>query len=350
MNNNLKKILTIIFIIIFIFLFSLFFWQDYKNHYEKIKIAQTSKQEVLIQAQNFNLEKVKELQNLELYYTPYKDLLNKLVWKIENAKKLVYLEVYILTEKRIQSALIKAKNAWIDVKVILEKNPYKAPNLNKKAYEFLKSKWVDVVYSNTNHFSLNHSKMILIDNEIFLSTGNFTYGSFAYNREFMLFLNQRELYEKLKKVFLWDYKWDFIYVYDNSLILSPEYSRIIFEKIFFQTQSDLKMYFPYLSADKLLNLLVEKANSWVKISIILWQDSSDDIEDIKKLKDAWIQVKVLKKPKIHAKAILIDNRYLYIGSINFSKYSLDVNREIGVIFKNEKVIEKFLKIFNKDFY
>jgi phosphatidylserine/phosphatidylglycerophosphate/cardiolipin synthase-like enzyme len=59
-----------------------------------------------------------------------------------------------------------------------------------------------VVYSNAKNFSLNHSKMILIDDEIFLSTGNFTYSSFAHNREFMFFIKDKILYEKLNNLFL----------------------------------------------------------------------------------------------------------------------------------------------------
>ena len=350
MLKNFKKILTIIFIIIFIFWFSYFFWNDYKSHYEEIKKQQISKNLVLEKANNFTLKNVKDIENLNLYYTPYKNLLNKLVEKIEKAKKNVYLEVYILTEKRLQNALIKAKNSWIDVKVILEKNPYRSPNLNKKAYDFLKSKWVNVVYSNTNNFSLNHSKMILIDDEIFLSTGNFTYWSFVYNREFMLFLKNKDLYDKLKKIFLWDYNWKLVYVYDDNLILSPEYSRIIFEKIFSQSKKELKMYFPYLNDEELLNLLIEKKNLGIDISMILWPDSSGDELEIERLQKAWIKVKILKKPKVHAKAILVDNEVLYIWSINFSKYSLDFNREIGIIFRNKEVIGKFLKVFYNDFY
>jgi phosphatidylserine/phosphatidylglycerophosphate/cardiolipin synthase-like enzyme len=44
--------------------------------------------------------------------------------------------------------------------------------------------------------------MILIDDEIFLSTGNFTYSSFAHNREFMFFIKDKILYEKLNNLFL----------------------------------------------------------------------------------------------------------------------------------------------------
>jgi phosphatidylserine/phosphatidylglycerophosphate/cardiolipin synthase-like enzyme len=53
---------------------------------------------------------------------------------------------------------------------------------------------------------------------------------------------------------------------------------------------------------------------------------------------------------MHSKAILIDKKYLFLGSINFSNYSLDSNREVGILLINKKNIEKFLEIFNKDFY
>ncbi|MDF1682884.1 MAG: phospholipase D-like domain-containing protein [Patescibacteria group bacterium] len=36
----------------------------------------------------------------------------------------------------------------------------------------------------------------------------------------------------------------------------------------------------------------------------------------------------MKNPKMHSKAILIDNKYLFLGSVNFSSYSLDRNREV----------------------
>jgi phosphatidylserine/phosphatidylglycerophosphate/cardiolipin synthase-like enzyme len=36
------------------------------------------------------------------------------------------------------------------------------------------------------------------------------------------------------------------------------------------------------------------------------------LEDINKLKENNIKIKIIQKPKIHAKAILIDNKYLYL--------------------------------------
>ena len=349
MKKNYSKIISYLFVVVFVLLFSYFNWEDYKKHYEIVKKQQLTKIEVLTKVESFSLAKVRNLDKIDLYYTPYKDLINKLTYKIENAKYHVYLEVYMLTETRIQNALLRAKQKWIDVKVVLEKNPYMSPWLNKKAFEFLKNRWIDVVYSNSKNFSLNHSKMILIDNEIFLSTGNFTYSSFAHNREFMFFINDIKLYSRLEELFLWDYSWILTYVYDDDLVISPSYSRIKIEKILNESKESIKMYFPYLSDEKLLKILINKAKTWVKIELILWQDSKDDWEDINRLKENNIKIKVIKSPKIHSKSILIDDKYLYLGSINFSKYSLDVNREIWVIFSNIEAIEKFKKVFKKDF-
>jgi phosphatidylserine/phosphatidylglycerophosphate/cardiolipin synthase-like enzyme len=52
---------------------------------------------------------------------------------------------------------------------------------------------------------------------------------------------------------------------------------------------------------------------------------------------------------MHSKAILIDNKYLFIWSINFSKYSLDKNREIWILLKNWDIISKFKSLFAIDF-
>jgi phosphatidylserine/phosphatidylglycerophosphate/cardiolipin synthase-like enzyme len=56
----------------------------------------------------------------------------------------------------------------------------------------------------------------------------------------------------------------------------------------------------------------------------------------------------LPKYKMHAKAILVDEKYLFIWSINFSTYSIDRNREIWILIKNKNIIDEFLAIFSQD--
>jgi phosphatidylserine/phosphatidylglycerophosphate/cardiolipin synthase-like enzyme len=60
--------------------------------------------------ENFSLDDIQYIDDITLYRNPDINLLNKIVSQINNAKTRIYLETYILTEKRIQKALKKAKN------------------------------------------------------------------------------------------------------------------------------------------------------------------------------------------------------------------------------------------------
>jgi phosphatidylserine/phosphatidylglycerophosphate/cardiolipin synthase-like enzyme len=56
----------------------------------------------------------------------------------------------------------------------------------------------------------------------------------------------------------------------------------------------------------------------------------------------------MKKPYIHSKAFLVDERWLLIGSMNMSTNSLDKNREVGIILIDQSQISSFLQQFNTD--
>jgi phosphatidylserine/phosphatidylglycerophosphate/cardiolipin synthase-like enzyme len=51
---------------------------------------------------------------------------------------------------------------------------------------------------------------------------------------------------------------------------------------------------------------------------------------------------------MHSKAILVDNKFLFIWSENFSAPSLDKNREMWILFLNKKIINKFKILFKSD--
>jgi hypothetical protein len=108
MKNNTNKILTILFSVIFITVFSYYNYPEYKKfHQDKIELVK-KQLELKTKLENFKLEDIKKLNDIEFYYTPNKDLLIEITNKIENAEKEIFLETYMLTETRVQEALIKA--------------------------------------------------------------------------------------------------------------------------------------------------------------------------------------------------------------------------------------------------
>ena len=121
-----------IFIIIFTILFSYIFGWEYVNYYKENKNLEESKLLLANELKKFSIENIKKLDNTEIFHTPDENVLEKIINKINKAKEYIYIEVYMLTEKRIIESLKKAKEKWLKIKIILEKNPYMAFNINNK--------------------------------------------------------------------------------------------------------------------------------------------------------------------------------------------------------------------------
>ena len=107
-----------------------------------------------------------------------------------------------------------------------------AYNINNKAFTKLQNIGINIIWSNKQNYSFNHSKVLLLDNLSIISTGNYSYSTFTQNRDFFIFTTNQNINDKLKENFINDYNYQKINIYDNNLIFSPNSSRIKFEKLF----------------------------------------------------------------------------------------------------------------------
>ncbi len=64
------------------------------------------------------------------------------------------------------------------------------------------------------------------------------------------------------------------------------------------------------------------------------------------LANAGVKVGILKDPYVHAKMIISDDNYLFIGSENVSYTSMMQNREVGIILSNKSLISQAISQFN----
>jgi phosphatidylserine/phosphatidylglycerophosphate/cardiolipin synthase-like enzyme len=58
-------------------------------------------------------------------------------------------------------------------------------------------------------------------------------------------------------------------------------------------------------------------------------------------------IRIMKNPTLHAKIILVDKTQWFVGSFNFTKNSLENNRELG-IFVYWKSVEYIVNKFQSD--
>uniref|UniRef100_A0A7V3KMA7 phospholipase D n=1 Tax=candidate division WOR-3 bacterium TaxID=2052148 RepID=A0A7V3KMA7_UNCW3 len=113
---------------------------------------------------------------------------------------------------------------------------------------------------------------------------------------------------------------------------------------------------PESFSNKLLSKLIEKSKKGVKIKIILeggepflgkgFYESVNEI--IRLLKQANIEVKTDKRNKTtHAKFIVVDSRYILLGSTNWTYFGLQANNESNVLIESEALAKEFKKYFEK---
>lgn len=340
-----QKVIYIIIFLIFISISSFFYSWDYISFLKSKDISSLDSNTFIQEKNSFSLDSIETINDISFHSTPDLKFLDLLVDKINKSTNKVYVNVYIFTEKRLREALIKAKNRWVDVKVVLEKNVYNAPYLNQTTYKEFEKNNIDVKWSFSNNYVFNHGKFWIIDDEFFIGTWNFSYTTFKSNKDFFVITSDKDYKKVVEELFMNNFSGDKEFIPKNNIIQSPFSSRYKIEYLIKNAQKSLHLYMPYLYDENIFSLLSQKSEN-VYIEIITNTEKSDSFTILEK---KWVKIKYSKK-KIHAKTILVDDKYLVLSSVNFSENSIDNNMELWVIVRNNEIIKKYKDSFVNDFY
>jgi phosphatidylserine/phosphatidylglycerophosphate/cardiolipin synthase-like enzyme len=129
----------------------------------------------------------------------------------------------------------------------------------------------------------------------------------------------------------------------GALIVSPVNSRASLLAFIAGATTSIAVEVEELSDPQVTNALCAAAARGVKTSVIIASESSGlsaaQQEAAGALDDCAVPVVTLVTPYIHAKAIVVDESRIYVGSINLSQVSLDQNRELGLFTANAAALE-----------
>ncbi len=122
-----------------------------------------------------------------------------------SAKKSLWVEVYILTNDEIISIFESLAMKGVDVRVILERSPYGAPDINVEAYYRLTASGVNVKWGSSRYPNF-HAKFAIIDGEtLMVGTANYAYSSLHHNREYVAIVRGAPVQDAVK-VFIADWE------------------------------------------------------------------------------------------------------------------------------------------------
>lgn len=341
MKKSSKKIAICILLLILLwlvwyFLLDVEFWPWYEN--------QSSEKQ--FNSEDF-LENLKVIPWTILQW-PSNDLYSRYWEFLKNTDKYLKLETYDFTNKFFKTRFQNLSNRWIPVQIILENNKYQEyGNTFRELQEYFTWNENIELRSDEQMWTMYvHAKVTLNEDAFWVQTANLTKSSFESNREHFFYSNDSDFHDSLEKLVDADRVWDELETLNlhPNLVVCPFNCREVIKTLLESAEKSIVIQTQYIVDDEILDILHKKSEQ-VDMAIIV--ADTDDNYDLISYFWPWI-ARILKSRYNHTKMILIDEKYLLLGSMNLSENSLDNNREIWIILMDTWHISKFENRFKQD--
>lgn len=272
---------------------------------------------------------------------------------INNAQKSVWLEMYLMTDKNVISALENDAKRGLDVRVMLDPSPYGggSPTATLNALTAAGAK----AQTSNPSFTYTHEKGMVIDGSTaYIMTSNFTLSAISTgkNREYDIIDSTPQDVQGTIDIFNADWNRTAEHVTDSNLVISPDNSRNDFVTFINNAKSSLIIEAEEMQDSTVEQAIASAAQRGVNVQVILPTPSSGSTDSnaagIAVIKAGGAQVKEDPKLYMHAKMMVADGTNAYVGSINISSNSFDNNRELGVLFTDSGIISTLKQTFQND--
>ncbi len=286
------------------------------------------------------------LENIEweLYFSPSYDYTwfeDYLLTTNEELKVYLYSFIY----NPLISSFKDIANSWVDIQIVIENNKFNHDD--EDYYELLNSfSWFqNIEIKNDEDLDTNfmHAKTFLLDDKFIIQTANLTYSAFFRSAEIFFVSQDKDVLDSLNYIFQQDWNWNNIdenKIHDN-LIVCPFDCRSDFLEYINKADESIKVFIQSLSDRQIIDWL--DSFEW-ELKIMLADNNSNYSN-----KDIFSsdELQFLSEPYLHAKSILIDDKYLIVWSTNFTQNSIDNNREINIVLIDPELISDFRSYFNR---
>lgn len=274
-----------------------------------------------------------------------------LLQAIANAHSSVDVVMYGFTDLHFVDALKNAKNQGKSVRVLLQHYPYRAHDENTNTIRQMKADKINLVWPDGD-YQLTHQKTFILDKQkAIVMTFNLTHSTFKKERNFALIITDPKLVLEIQHVFDADWQHQSSEPQQTDLVFSPENSRAKILDFIRSAKQHLQIYAEGLSDYAVIGELAKAARRGVAVDIITSPPREANTKPNRKfeyLQRAGVKIHLDREYHIHAKVIIADESNALLGSINFTKPSIDSNRELSIITHDPAVIQSLEQTFHED--
>jgi cardiolipin synthase len=260
------------------------------------------------------------------------------VQAINNAKNSVEIVIFRFDRSEVEKALASAASRGVFVHALIAyTNRGGERNLRKLEMRLLAA---GVTVARTaDDLARYHSKFIVVDRrQLYLLAFNFTYLDIEHSRSFGLVTSQPKLVQEAVKLFEADTKRQPYSAGLANFVVSPANSRKQLSAFIKGARKQLLIYDPEISDAAMIRLLEERNRAGVEIKILGRMTRKSGKLDWHKLGSM----------RLHTRTILRDGHQAFIGSQSLREIELGARREVGIIFRDAKIVGRLNKIFLED--
>ena len=273
-----------------------------------------------------------------------------LLQAIQHAQHSIDVVLYQFTDKHIADALIAALDRKVAVRVLLDKGYKGKKNTNSATYIYLKSHGIQVSWA-PDMFPLTHQKTIIIDSTAaYILTYNLVPKYYSTGRDFGIIDTDKKDVTAIENTFDADWNKKNSTPDDGDTLVWSPGSEHDMQLIIQSAKKNLKIYNEEMADQTIIDALILAAKKGISVHIImtyqtLWKKAFQNLIAL------GVHIHLFHGKQglyIHAKAVVADDTYAFVGSENFSTSSLENNRELGVFVSDKAVLRSLVQTFLKD--
>lgn len=269
--------------------------------------------------------------------------------EIERASCSIDVTSYLISDDDIIEALGRADARGVTVRVIYEETPFGGFGGQVEVAEELARYGVEV-RTGRSEFRFTHAKYVLIDDQVGIITNqNLTFSAFEQNREFGAITTRPNTVASLADIF--DADWNGSQAPDAvpELVISPQNARSALIRLIDSADTELRLYAEVIRDDQIVAALGQAVERGVVVRVVVNEPDDDlDFDAYGRLSSAGVEIRVANHIYIHAKAMVIDDTRVLVGSHNPTATSLDDNREVSLVVENAVAVERVTATFERD--
>lgn len=257
---------------------------------------------------------------------------------IQRAKKSIHILIFRFDRGDVEKALLNAVNRGVAVSALIAYT-------NRGGEKYLRALELRLlaagvtVARTADDLLRYHGKMLIIDGEeLLLLAFNFTWNDIDRSRSFGLEIRTPALVRDAQELFEADRLRQPFTPANSGLIVSPLNARHELQNFIAKAKQELIIYDPHLGDIDMVRRLGERARAGVKVRVLGRVTR----------KAPHLEAQRLASMRLHTRAIIRDNEWLFVGSQSLRAAELDSRREVGVILHDADAAKIIAATFEKD--